>query len=165
MDLVWQALAALSSLAALGGALAAAWFYRRERPLRPWALALNLVLSAAVLATMSLLAGPGLRPLVAAAALCVGLGIGLLRGLLARLAVREGQVWGRHSPLAALAWGLSLVLAIALGWVDALLAAALGMLALYLSTGVQVALNAVLLVRCLAPRSEEHPPGLPERGG
>ena len=172
MNLVWQIVTVLSSILTVVGTLIMVFTYRRERVLSVSALGLNVALSVVMVTTFGVLAGPGLKPLVAGAAVLVGLGIGLLRGLFTRLAVRDGQVVGRHSPLFLLGWGLSFAMAGVLNLLDSVLAAAAGMLALYLSTGTQVALNSWLLIRCLmlhptggAPAaSTEKPPGLPERG-
>ena len=166
MDLVWQIVTVLSSALTVIGTIVMALTYRRERALRAGALGLNIAISVVMLIAFSVLAGPGVKPLVAGAALLVGLGIGFLRGLFTRLSVRDGQIVGRHSPLFLLGWGLSYALAAALNLLGSVLASAAGLLALYLSTGTQVGLNGWLLVRCLTLRPSTAPPpsSLPERG-
>jgi len=165
MDLVWQIVTVLSSALTVVGAILMVFTYRRERALRARTLGLNVAISVVMLATFALLARPGVKPLLTGAALLLGLGIGLLRGLVTRLTLRDGQVMGRHSPLFLLGWGLSYALAAVLNLLGSVLASAAGMLALCLSTGTQVGLNGWLLVRCLTLRSGPLPPtSLPERG-
>ena len=111
MDLVWQIVTVLSSALAVVGTIVMVLTYRRERALRAGALALNIAISVIMLLVFAALAGPGVRPWLAGAALLLGLGIGLLRGLFTRISLRDGQLVGRHSPLFLLGWGLSYALA------------------------------------------------------
>jgi hypothetical protein len=165
MDLVWQIVTVLSSALTVVGTIVIVFTYRRERTLRARDLVLNVAISIVMLATFALLTRPGVRPLLASTALLLGLGIGLVRGLFTRLALRGGQVVGRHSLLFLLGWGLSYALAAALNLLGSALASAAGMLALCLSTGTQIGLNGWLLIRCLTLRpAAVPPPSLPERG-
>jgi hypothetical protein len=140
--------------------------YRRERRFGAGSLLISIVLSAAMLPAFALISGVKANLWMAGLALVVGLLVGIVRGLGTQLYQRNGQVVGRHSLLFLLGWGLSYALAAALNLLGSVLASAVGLLALCLSTGAQVGLNGWLLIRCLTLRlSATTPPSsLPERG-
>lgn len=79
-----------------------------------------------------------------------GLLLGFLRGLTMELEFVGDQVVGRHSILFLLMWGLSLALNQALSTLDLTILLAVGLVALFLSTGTQVGFYGILAVRRLA---------------
>jgi len=84
-----------------------------------------------------------------------GLLLGFLRGLTMKLEFVGDQVVGRHSILFLLMWGLSLALNQALSTFDSTILLAVGLGALFLSTGTQVGFYGILTARRLALLPEE----------
>jgi len=84
-----------------------------------------------------------------------GLLLGFLRGLTMKLEFVGDQVVGRHSILFLLMWGFSLALNQALSTFDSTILMAVGLIALFLSTGTQVGFYGILAVRRLALIPEE----------
>jgi len=94
----------------------------------------------------------GLRPdlRLALPFISFGMLLGFIRGATMKLSFVGDQVVGRHSILFLLLWGLSLALNQALTTPNPTALMAVGMAALFLSTGTQVGFYGILAVRRLA---------------
>ncbi len=166
MASIWRIVTLISSALAVAATIAMVVTYRRERRISAGSLVPSIVISAAMLPVYAWVSGVKANLLLASLAVVVGLLVGMVRGLGTRLHYQNRQVMGRHSLLFLLGWGLSYALSAAVNLLGSVLASAVGLLALCLSTGTQVGLNGWLLVRCLTLRPSPAPPpsSLPERG-
>ena len=79
-----------------------------------------------------------------------GMLLGFIRGLTMKLTFVGDQVFGKHSVLFLLIWGLSLAFNQALSSPYPTALMAVGLAALFLSTGTQVGFYGILVVRRLA---------------
>ena len=87
-----------------------------------------------------------------------GLLLGFIRGLILKLEFVGDQVVGKHSIIFLLLWGLSLALNQALSTPNLTALMAVGLAALFLSTGTQVGFYGIITVRRLAllpPEADE----------
>lgn len=121
--------------------------FRKPRTIGRFAPLLSALLSLLLLGLFWLLSGAHLNGLVALPIFVLGLGLGGLIGLTARLYPQGNRVMGRHSWLFLAGWGFSLVLAqllVLTGWP---LAASLGLIPLIFSTGSNVGRELSLFIR------------------
>lgn len=123
--------------------------FRKERRISAFSLLLSAILSLAILVVFTLLTGAKLNLLLALPILALGLLVGFLRGLTTQLYYKKGQVVGRNSQLFLLGWGGSLALAQVLTLFGSALLASMGLIPLFLSTGIQVGMNGNVLIRRL----------------
>jgi hypothetical protein len=121
--------------------------FRKPRTIGRFAPLLSALLSLLLLGLFWLLSGAHLNGLVAVPAFGLGLALGGLIGLTARLYPQGDRVMGRHSWLFLLGWGASLVLAQLLLWTGWPLAASLGLIPLVFGTGTNVGRELSLFVR------------------
>ncbi len=89
----------------------------------------------------------------------LGLLLGYLRGLVIKLEFVGDQVVGRHSRLFLLLWGFSLALNQFLSTLDSIILLAMGLISLWVSTGIQVGFYGILAARRLVLIPEEFDTG------
>ena len=123
--------------------------FRKARPIGPLRLLLSAALSLVILPAYLLIAGVRLNLWIGSALFLLGVFLGALRGLAVRLYHQEDRIVGKYSLLSLLLWGFSLGLAILLGQARSPVIAALGLIPLFFTTGVQVSMNLVIFLRRL----------------
>lgn len=147
MALIWKILQLLAAVFTLLLTLIGVWQFRKPRLLNAGRLLLAALISLLLLLLYIWIGGMQLNPLVGGLAFAAGLFLGVLSGATTRLARQGAQVVGRNSILALLLWGGSLALSMLLNLAPSLLLAALGLLPLCLTSGMQVGNMGTLAVR------------------
>lgn len=159
MDTLYRILIGLAALLLLAMTLWMVLSSRRERRITALSSFVSFVLSLVLLPVFILLGGTELNPWVGLPLLGLGLLLGCLGGVTARLSYGSGQVLGRNSWPFLLAWGGSLVLVQVLNLFDSALLASIGLALLFLTTGMQAGRDGTLFVRRLWIKP---PPAVPQ---
>ncbi len=147
MTFIWNVLQLLAAGITLLLTIVGVWQFRKPCPLKTGRLLLAAFLSLVLLFIYMLVGGLQLSWWVGSLVFLVGLFLGVISGLTAKMMRQGAQVVGRNSILALLLWGGSYAFSMLLNLSPSLLLATLGLLPLYLSSGLQVGNQATLLVR------------------
>ncbi len=147
MDNFLRTIQIIGLIASLVLTLVMVFTFRKPRLVQPWGKLLSIALSLAMLFFYLLFSGTGLTPAVSTPVFILGLVVGAIRGLGLRFEVENGQVQARGSVLFLLAWGGSWILTqLVAFWASGLLFS-IGLILVYLSTGTQVGLDGITLIR------------------
>jgi hypothetical protein len=150
MALIWTILQLLAAGLTLLLTAVGVWQFRKPRPLKIGRLLTAALLSLGLLVFYLLVGGLQISWLVGSLAFLFGLILGVLSGLTTQMMRQGNQVIGRNSILALLLWGGSYAFSMLLNLSPSLLVVALGLLPLFLSSGLQLGNQATLLARRLA---------------
>ena len=131
----------------------AVWSSRKESVFKPLQMLFSTGLSLIMLPIFIWISGARLKLWIGLVLFVFGTVIGIIRGLTVKLYYRGDKVVGKSSTFTLLIWGSSLALAMLMNSFDSALLASLGLAPLCFSTGAQVSLNFVLLLRRLFLRS------------
>lgn len=121
--------------------------FRKPRVLRGWGKLLSVALSLAMLLFFVTFSGATLNLLVGIPVLVIGGILGFLRGMALQFSYREGRVIARGSWFFLLVWGGSWIIAQLFNFYGSILLSSIGLLPVFLSTGMQLGLDGVLLLR------------------
>jgi hypothetical protein len=159
MDLLLRGFSVLGAIFTFFLTVSMVLSYRRERVMRPIQLLLSAMLSLVLLPALVLLSGARLNLLVAVALFLLGLLLGALRGLTVKIYPKAGQVVGKPSMFSTFLYGGSIALAMLANALGSSLLASLGLVPLFMTTGSQVAMHSVCLLRRLFIRPMAVTPG------
>jgi hypothetical protein len=126
--------------------------FRKERLFKPLTLASSAVLSTVILPIYLVISGIRLNFLLGFLLLIVGLGLGIVSGLTAKIRAGKPGIMGKQSWAAFLIWGLSLIFSILMNLSASSVTSALGVMPLCLTTGIQGSSNMILALRTLKLR-------------
>ncbi|MFL7812654.1 MAG: hypothetical protein AB8I40_03145 [Anaerolineales bacterium] len=131
--------------------------FRKPRPISAWGKLLSIAISLALLYFFVIISGARLNPLVGWPLLIVGGLLGLIRGLTLRFSFESDQVIARGSWLFLLVWGGSWIVAQLFNYYGTRLLASIGLMPVFFSTGIQLGLDGILLLRRLLFRYKPPP--------
>jgi hypothetical protein len=121
--------------------------FRKPRQVSLWGKILSVVISLAMLLFFILISGAKLNLLVGLPILIVGGVLGFIRGLAMKFSYQENQVIARGSWLFLLVWGGSWIIAQLINFFGSRLLSAVGLIPVFFSTGTQLGLDGILLLR------------------
>lgn len=153
MEMIWMMLNLLAAGFTFVVTLLGVWLFRKPHAMKLWRLVAGFLLSAAILPLFIFMSGLHLNGWIASLVFLLGIILGVLIGLTTKMARQGREVVGHYSWLALLFWGGSLVLSMLLNLIPSLLVAALGLLPLCLTSGIQIGSHATLAVRRLLFRA------------
>lgn len=133
--------------------------FRKPRPISIWGKLLSIAISLAMLLFFVLISGARLNPLVGLPLLLIGGFLGLIRGLTLRFSVEADRVIARGSWLFLLVWGGSWLIAQLFNFYGTTLLSSIGLIPVFFTTGTQLGLDGILLLRRLLFRFK-HPPAV-----
>jgi hypothetical protein len=142
-------LSLLSSLFAALMTLVMLFAFRKPRRISAFSCLSSALISLFIPVVFLLITGSKPDPRLALPFFGLGLLLGYLRGITMKLEFVGDQVVGRHSILFLLLWGFSLALNQALSTLNSTLLMAVGLMALFISTGTQVGFYGMLAARRL----------------
>jgi hypothetical protein len=145
MDILFQGVNLLCSFFVLILTILAVINFRKKRPFKPLNLIITIVLSMLTLLLYVPVSGIQVRFILGFLIFITGLFFGWVTGRTIQLEKVEQQVIGRHSRISFLLWGLSLVFSMLMNLAPGSLASTLGALPLFLTTGMQVSANFIIL--------------------
>lgn len=126
--------------------------YRKPKQFKISDQLLSILLTLVTLPVFILISGASLNVFIGVGLMILGGVYGVIRGLTVKLYYADGALIGRNSMLSLAAYCGSLVLSNIMNTFDSTILASLGLAPLYFSTGIQIALNATMIMRKLLYR-------------
>ena len=126
--------------------------YRKPKQFKISDKLVSILLTVLTLPVFIIISGARLNVWIGVGLALLGGVYGVIRGLTIKFYYADGELVGRNSSLSLVAYCGSVVLSNVMNTFDSTLLASLGLAPLYLSTGIQVALNFTIILRKLLMR-------------
>lgn len=149
MDTVLGLLILLSAAFTLIVTILGVWLIRKPHVMGVWRLLLAIWVSLFTLPVYMLASGLRLNLLVIFSAYLLGIMLGIVSGIAAKMSRRGNKVIGNYSATGLMLWGASLCLSIFFSLLPSVLLAALGLLPVCLTSGIQAGNHTTLFIRRL----------------
>lgn len=152
MDILSRLLALAAAAFTVGMTAVMLFTFRKPRRLSVGSTLISMIIAVLVPQIYILISGIRIQTAIAAPLLISGFLLGFARGHSTEILVQDGKTYTRLSLLALLGWGLSLSLAQVMGFLQTGWLAAIGLLPVAFSTGMQLGLQGNLFLRLMVQR-------------